>query len=60
MADLNKYQRSKERIAEVLKYFASNRASDEQTYSFISDLEESIKIIDSKMEEFEKRELVNN
>jgi len=60
MADLNKFQRSKERIAEVLNYLTFATTNDEKTNSFITDLEKSLVIIDSKMEEFEKKQPVNN
>ena len=59
MADLNKFQRSKERIAELLNYLTAS-SKDEKVNSFINDLEKSIKIIDNKMEEFEKKELFSN
>jgi hypothetical protein len=60
MADLNKFHRSKERIAELLNYLTFNNPKDEKVSSFINDLEKSIQIIDNKMEEFEKKELFSN
>jgi len=60
MADINKYYRSKERIAEVLNYLSCTATPNEKNNVFISELQKSIKIIEIKIEEFEKKELVNN
>ena len=60
MADINKFYRSKERIAEVLNYLLCTATPNERTNIFINELQKSIKIIDCKIEAFEKKELVNN
>jgi len=60
MADLNKFQRSKDRITEILNYLMNKTADDEKTDLFITDLQKSLQIIDHKMEEFERKDLVNN
>jgi len=60
MADLNKFQRSKDRITEILNYLMNKTADDEKTDLFITDLQKSLQIIDHKMDEFERKELVNN
>jgi hypothetical protein len=61
MADINKFYRSKERIAEVLNYLLCTTTPNERTNLFIQELQKSISIIESKIEEFEKkREVVNN
>jgi hypothetical protein len=60
MADLNKIQRSKDRLVEVLHYLMYRSADDERTNMFINDLEKSIKIIDNKIEDFKQREPVEN
>ncbi len=60
MADLNKFLRSKDRITEILTYLMSSRTEDENTHSFISNLENSLKIIDEKLDEFKNKELINN
>ena len=55
MADLNKIQRSKERLIEILDYVTKNPSSDEKAHSFIKDIKKSIRIIDHKLEEFKKK-----
>jgi hypothetical protein len=60
MADLHKFHRSKERIAELLNYLNRTKTGDDEKSSYIRDLEKSIEIIDSKIEEFEKKETVNS
>jgi hypothetical protein len=60
MADLNKFLRSKDRLKEIHHYLLNKRTEDEKTNSFISLVEESIKVIDNKMEEFKKNELIKS
>jgi len=52
MGDLNQFKRSKARIVEILTYLMHKTIKDEQTDLFIADLQESIKTLDLKMEEF--------
>jgi len=60
MADLNQFQRSKDRITEILNYLLAENPADERTHSFIRDLETSIKILDDKIEEFKTIALSKN
>ncbi|WP_428330667.1 hypothetical protein [Mucilaginibacter sp.] len=60
MADLNKFIRSKERIAELLKQLSHNQKGDKYSSSYITDLERSIKILDNKMQEFKNNENMND
>jgi len=55
MADFNKFQRSKERIAELLGHLNHRQTADEKVDKYIRSLQQSIKIIDDKMEEFQKK-----
>ncbi len=55
MADLNKFIRSKERITELLGQLNKRPAKDKETDSYINELQKSIRILDEKMEEFQKR-----
>jgi hypothetical protein len=50
MADINKFQRSKESIAEVLRHLMHVDVKDEGTDLYIIDLQRSIQILDHKME----------
>ncbi|MDB5008541.1 MAG: hypothetical protein JWQ84_3276 [Mucilaginibacter sp.] len=54
MADLNKFIRSKERITELLNHLVRKNTKDENMHLHINDLQNSIRIIDDKMEEFKK------
>ncbi|MDF2434185.1 MAG: hypothetical protein JWP44_3816 [Mucilaginibacter sp.] len=54
MADLNKFIRSKERITELLSNLLHKNTKDENIHLHINDLQNSIRIIDDKMEEFKK------
>jgi hypothetical protein len=60
MAELNKFQRSKDRILEILNYLISIKSKDEKTKTFISDLQKSLRLLDKKMDEFRKKNLTNN
>ena len=60
MADLNKFQRSKERITEVLNYLMMSGDEDHATNPFVSTLQQSIQIIDSKMEELKNQQMAEN
>lgn len=60
MADLNKFQRSKERMTEILNYLMMNGKNDHHEKSYVLTLEQSIQIIDSKIEELKKSEAVEN
>ena len=57
MPELRKFQRSKERVAEVLNYLKNNKSVDDRNYTSITALERSIELIDTKMQEFEKKNL---
>jgi hypothetical protein len=59
MADLNKFQRSKEKITEVLNYLVMT-GSDHITNPYFNTLEQSIQIIDSKIEELKKSQTEGN
>jgi hypothetical protein len=52
MADLNKFQRSKDKLTEILYYLMTKNNVDEQTVSYIRIVEKSIKTLDHKIEEF--------
>lgn len=55
MADLNKIQRSKDLIAELLNYLVNTPQHDEKTTSFINELQLSMQLIDNKMEKFKRK-----
>jgi len=57
MADLNKFQRSKERITEILNYLMMSGNSDHQTNPYVNTLQQAIEIIDSKMEELKSKQV---
>lgn len=56
MADLNKFHRSRERLAEILHQLTSRAVKDESTHLFIIDLKKSLMTLDLKMEEFERKQ----
>jgi hypothetical protein len=58
MADLNKFLRSKDRLKEIHKFLVNKIGEDEKTNSFINVVEESIRVIDHKMEEYKRSELI--
>ena len=60
MAELNKFQRSKDRIKEILNHLVNNSSDDEATNSFIDNLKQSIEILDNKMDEFRQKGLTNS
>lgn len=61
MADINKFQRSKDRIIEVLNYLMSVTDENDTKVSSIYALERSIQILDNKIEEFKRNNnSVNN
>jgi len=51
MADLNKFQRSKDKITERLIYFMSKEI-DIKTDVIINSLQKAIQILDKKVDEF--------
>ena len=55
MADFNNLQRSKEKIVELLSRLNQRPAADEKVDVYIRNLQNSIKIISDKMEEFQKK-----
>ena len=60
MADLNKFQRSKDKITEMINYLMNKTAGDEKAHLFIYELEKSILILDLKIEDFKNGEINNN
>jgi hypothetical protein len=46
MADLNQFQRSKDRLAEIHCFLMTKQNPDEQTHSYIRTIEMSIKTLD--------------
>jgi hypothetical protein len=56
MADLNQFQRSKDRLLEVLYHLTREDVMDSQTMSYIKVLEASINTLDLKIEEFKARQ----
>jgi hypothetical protein len=58
MADLNKFHRSRERLIEILNNLMDKTFEDERTAVFINDLQKSIRILDHKLEEFKRKELI--
>lgn len=58
MADLNKFIRTKDKLTETLKNLMRIKTQDERTDMYISHLQKSINIIDDKIAEFMKKELV--
>ncbi|HEY8930215.1 MAG TPA: hypothetical protein VIM55_13535 [Mucilaginibacter sp.] len=55
MADLNKFQRSKERINEILNYLMMSGA-EHQSNPYVHTLQQSIRVIDAKIEALQKEE----
>ena len=55
MADFNTLQRSKEKITELLGNLNQRQTADDKIDLYIRNLQNSIKIIDHKMEEFQKK-----
>jgi hypothetical protein len=51
MADLNQFQRSKERLVEIHCFLMAKQSPDEQTYSYIKTIEVSIKTLEQKIEQ---------
>jgi hypothetical protein len=58
MADLNKFQRSKERINEILNYLMNTGNSDHANSQYVITLQQSIRVIDEKMEEFKNTQML--
>jgi hypothetical protein len=56
MADLNKFQRSKERMVEILNYLIAAGKNNQHNHTYVLTLEQSIQIIDSKIEELKQSE----
>ena len=52
MADLNKFQRSKDRIAEILNYLMNTSDGGHLKNQYIRTLQQSMSVIDEKMKEF--------
>jgi|GEM_PF-825514 len=53
MADLNQFQRSKDRINEILHYLM-HKTGDPETAFYIQSLETALKTIELKMEEYQQ------
>ena len=51
MADLNQFQRSKDRLAEIHYFLLTKQNPDEQTHSYIKTIELSIKTLELKIEQ---------
>jgi hypothetical protein len=60
MADINKIQRSKDMLTDILDYLLNAAHNDEQTHAFINNLKFSIQIIDNKMDEFKSKQPFEN
>ncbi len=56
MADINQFLRSKDRLTEIYYYLMTKTNVDEQTGSYIMILENSIKTLEKKIEEFGDRD----
>jgi hypothetical protein len=59
MADINKFIRSKDRLEEIHNFLMNKMTKDEATMSIILNVEESIRVIDNKMEEFKRKGLIS-
>jgi hypothetical protein len=59
MADLNKFQRSKERITEILNYLTMTD-NDHQANPYFNKLKQSAQLIDAKIEQLSKQEPAKN
>lgn len=55
MADLNKFIRSKDKLTEVLRNLMHISIEDERVAMYVSHLQQSIKIIEEKMNKFQKK-----
>lgn len=60
MADINKIQRSKDMLTDILNYLVNASHSDEETHLFINNLKVSLQIIDNKMDEFKSGQQFRN
>ncbi|MDB4920188.1 hypothetical protein [Mucilaginibacter sp.] len=60
MADLNKFHRSKERITEVLNYLTMSGDDDHPSNLYLNTLQQSIQIIDDKIEELKNKQMAEN
>jgi hypothetical protein len=60
MADLNKFHRSKEKITEVLNYLTTSGNDDHQSNLYLNTLQQSIQIIDDKIEELKNKQMAEN
>lgn len=57
MADLNKFQRSKERITEILNHITVT-GNDHHANPYFHKLKQSVQLIDAKIEQLNQQELV--
>ena len=57
MAELNQFQRSKDRLTEILYFLRDKNDADEQTNSYIMIIENAINTIDRKIQEFKLQRL---
>jgi len=57
MAELNQFQRSKDRLTEILYFLRDKNGADEQTNSYIMIIENAIRTIDHKIQEFKLHRL---
>jgi hypothetical protein len=48
-ADLNQFQRSKDRLHEILYHAATKNAADDETVKYIKSLEAAIETLDDKI-----------
>ena len=56
MADINKIQRSKDMLTDILNYLVNASHSDKETHAFINNLKLSIQIIDNKIDQLKGRQ----
>jgi len=54
MSDLNQFQRSKDRLTEILSQLTHKNVTDPHTVSYIKVIETSISQLERKMEEFKQ------
>jgi hypothetical protein len=60
MADLNKFQRSRDRITEILNYLMVNPNDQDKASLFIETLQKSAQIIDDKIEKLKSGDMITN
>jgi hypothetical protein len=54
MAELNQFQRSKDRLNEILCYLMNKKVVDEQTDLYMKTIQTSIKTLEQRIEDYKR------